>query len=745
MDQGGNATGIGNYVRQLDAAGVPAVVMCNNDIKGIDDALKLIESGSAVPHVMVHRVVKPGMDVPNYSTSPFIAARDYYDLLIPHVHNRVKLHRDKVWVQLGNELDKNRAEWIAEWAMESHLLWSSLGYRGCVINWSTGEPEPEHWRTPAMLHLLRLCAAERETLAIGLHEYSLDDNNILTGSPYLVGRYADLIDACEENGIGHPSMLITEFGWEQWSVPPTANAAAQIEGITEGWYGKYPTILGAGLWYLGTGWQGIADKVNKLIVPVTEQAKNYTAPPQVNPDPSVPPANPDESFDEFYWRRSVEEQTVSLNPDALLQSKIDAAGYNIVEGEFWDAYDNNLHAAQAGEHLQTGDRKVWITPVPAMGDPWLDPFTINNPQTDVLHGFTIAAPFARPFMLTDKFDAWRSYANNKHEGCDYDILTVAVDSTEPVLCGIKGRVVAPQPLLSGYGNHVVVEGVHRGQVVLVWYGHMDALYVAIGDEVDVGTQLGEIGDTGGNFSEHIHVNLQVPGHGLSGYVVPDVVNPEPYIAGSPQSAGQHDMGEYFLPVRGLNIAAGMHFGDIVILANSWGQGDERQQLQSKIDHVRPGGNLFSYVTKNAQYEQRWVTPSWIDLELDTSPDGTHYYEVDGHWLPRHMQLGQTFARTETVRHYRKSDCQKTNEVVWSSLLKFASYFQRHRIEDSGLEIAEVIELRWLLNGQIIEHYFYAKNLGLVAWKNNDGRHSWATEIIPRGNQNDNQMEVISCL
>ena len=66
---GGNATGIGDYVRACDAAGVPAVVMSNDDVKGVADALALIEAGSQVPHVMVFRVVRDGTEkyaVPDY-------------------------------------------------------------------------------------------------------------------------------------------------------------------------------------------------------------------------------------------------------------------------------------------------------------------------------------------------------------------------------------------------------------------------------------------------------------------------------------------------------------------------------------------------------------------------------------------------------------------------------------------------------------------------------------------------------
>jgi murein DD-endopeptidase MepM/ murein hydrolase activator NlpD len=737
-DQGGNANGIGDYVQELDALGIPAVVMSNNDVKGIADALQLINAGSTTSHVMVHRVVRAGMDVPNYNTTPAAAATEYYDLIIPHVHSMVKTNRDKVWVQLGNELDKNRSEWIAEWCLESELLWGALGYKICVINWSTGEPEPEHWRGTMMSSLLRLAYEKRDTLAIGLHEYSLTTDSIDAGYPYLFGRFQDLVLAAEELGVGHPTMLVTEFGWTHDQIPAQPQALADIAQAAQ-LYGQYPTLLGAGTWYLGQGWDNIANQVQPLIVPVTQQSKDYVAPPQLDPDPDdTTTPEPDETFEEFYWRRSVELQTVSLNPDALLQSHINTDGFNIVEGEFWDAYDNQLNAAQAGEHLQTGERRVYITPVPAAGQPWQPPSWFGEPTDDVLHGFTVAAPFGRPFRTTDYFNAPRSYGNGKHEGQDFDIFTAALDSQEAVLCGVDGIVVPPDPMLPGYGSHVVVETTHRGNRVRVWYCHLDAVYVNIGDLVRIGTHLGELGTTGNSTYEHLHLNIQVPGNGLAGYVVPDVVNPEAYVSMEPQAVGTFDIGSYLLPPNEPNrLVAGTMYGDIVILANNWGQGDERQQLQQIGD--------YSFVTKNAQYEKRLVTSQWIDLLIDTSPDGVHYYEVSGHWLPRYMRVGETYVRTETVKYYRKDNCQQTTETTWTTAIRFAAHHDQHVIADSGLVLQDVVEGRWIVDGTIEEWYLYAKNLGLVEWRNRANRHSYATEIIPFGNQHNNQMEQIPCL
>jgi hypothetical protein len=306
-----------------------------------------------------------------------------------------------------------------------------------------------------------------------------------------------------------------------------------------------------------------------------------------------------------------------------------------------------------------------------------------------------------------------------------------------VLCGVAGAVVAANPLLEGYGNHVVVETVYRGITVRVWYCHLDQLYVSIGDAVQVGTQLGELGTTGNSEFEHLHLNIQALGHGLSGYVVPDVIDPNVYVNMTPQVVGVFDIAQYLLPPNTPNrLVNGVVYGDIIILANNWGQGDERQQLQQIGD--------FSFVTKNTQYEKRLITPQWIDLTLDTSPDGVHYYTVDGHWLLRYMHIGETHVRTETVKYFRKDNCEQTSETTWTTAIKLAAHFEQHTTE-SGLVIQDVIEGRWIVDGNIEEQYWYGKNKGLIEWRNRAGKHSWATEIIPYGQQQNNQMEVISCL
>jgi hypothetical protein len=194
---------------------------------------------------------------------------------------------------------------------------------------------------------------------------------------------------------------------------------------------------------------------------------------------------------------------------------------------------------------------------------------------------------------------------------------------------------------------------------------------------------------------------------------------------------QIDMGQYFLPANG-------NYGDILILRNNWGGGDERQQLQ------RDG--QLSYVTKNSQWERRFIGENGIFLQMDSSPGDGEYYKVEGQWLPRQWRPGETFTRTERVTFFRKSDCQPVPSkpaYTSTSAIRFEKVHANFTTL-GGVTLANVIELAWIVNGAIDERYFYAPHLGLCQWEKHDGRRSWAVQRIPLGQQGNNVREVLPC-
>jgi murein DD-endopeptidase MepM/ murein hydrolase activator NlpD len=87
-----------------------------------------------------------------------------------------------------------------------------------------------------------------------------------------------------------------------------------------------------------------------------------------------------------------------------------------------------------------------------------------------------------------------------HSGVDFPAPTGT-----PVHATQAGRVVLAEPLFFA-GNAVVVD---HGLGIYTFYGHLSAIYVKAGDEVEAGTVLGEVGATGRVTGPHLHWGLSV--------------------------------------------------------------------------------------------------------------------------------------------------------------------------------------------------------------------------------------------
>ena len=302
---GGNPTGLTEFLYDLDAAGVPFVVKSVDTLTGVYDA-QMIMAQSDLPHVTIFRRSVPydgalpghNPDLPDYNKSPAAAAQEHWDY-----HKAgfpLELDPTMTWVETVNEVDKNRSEWLGQFALETAQLALADGYKWAAFGWATGEPEPYHWESPSMLEFLRLVGENPDRLAIAVHEYSLTTDEIGHWYPYLLGRFQALFQVCDEHGIPRPTILITEWGWEAFHVPEPAAALEDMAWAS--WlYAAYPEVKGAAIWYLGPGFQGIADEAQQLIAPLGEYSVSHyfaVTPGQGQIDPAlfypIPPTNYDD-------------------------------------------------------------------------------------------------------------------------------------------------------------------------------------------------------------------------------------------------------------------------------------------------------------------------------------------------------------------------------------------------------------------------------------------------------------------
>ena len=89
-------------------------------------------------------------------------------------------------------------------------------------------------------------------------------------------------------------------------------------------------------------------------------------------------------------------------------------------------------------------------------------------------------------------------------------IDIGAPTGAPIYAAAGGTVIVSRfrplsnPWFGGYGNYVVVEHPNGTQTL---YGHMSAVYVAVGAHVDQGQSIGEVGSTGKSTGPHLHFEV----------------------------------------------------------------------------------------------------------------------------------------------------------------------------------------------------------------------------------------------
>jgi len=281
---GGNAQGLGDYMRKLNDAGVPFFLKSADAAGPIYEAQQLMKANEAagrnVPHTLVFRLTDTRYEAPfyNLSLSPEEAAAVSWQLNRDNIPP--ELEKEYIWLETLNEPGRYgdngqlQIERLGRFSLATAKLAVAEGYRYGALAFSTGVPEPEDWEHPAMLEFLRYAGEHPDQVAVALHEYSLVNEFVGNGYPYLIGRFQALFDVCDKYGIPRPTILITEWGWEYDSVPQPIPALEDIAWAS--WlYAAYPQVKGAAIWYLGPQFGGIANQAQRLIAPLGDYAVSH--------------------------------------------------------------------------------------------------------------------------------------------------------------------------------------------------------------------------------------------------------------------------------------------------------------------------------------------------------------------------------------------------------------------------------------------------------------------------------------
>lgn len=289
-----------SFYQTLDSAGIPFTLKITDaapDIQVLD-----LARNSTVPHTIVYRRsvgIKGGIgvyDVPDYSLPANVAAKEHFDLHFQELPPEVVGYRDVCWIETINETNKdddNVVEWTAEFSIYHSQYWLERGFKYLCFGWAGGCPEPYHWRGQKMLDLLRYVASKPNQLGISLHEYALSKDiwngtSAADGSHWLIGRFEHLHEACDDNNIMRPRIVMTEWGWGKDEILLPGQQQRLIDYDEVGsFYAQHANIQGAAIWCLNQGdeWGAIHTKINSDIESLLQMTLNTVYPePPIWPD-----------------------------------------------------------------------------------------------------------------------------------------------------------------------------------------------------------------------------------------------------------------------------------------------------------------------------------------------------------------------------------------------------------------------------------------------------------------------------
>lgn len=713
-----------SFYQALNAAGIPFFAKRTDSLpKDAQD----IAAASTVPHTVVYRRSLPANgstppsgdpNVPDYSKPPELAGTEHWEW--HKAHFPPELDPATTWVEVMNEVDKNRAEWLAACCYQIAQEALADGYKVLFFGWSAGEPEPDHWRGYNMVRLLRLLAEHPDRLGIALHEYSYVTDNIWRLDGWLVGRFRFLFSACDELGIARPKVAMTEWGWTYQENPAVNQAMADILSVAEV-YAQYPQVLGAAVWALNEGWAGIAaNYTSKLIAPLKAATLSTTF-----PDTAVPPPPDDETLGQFLWRVGMEQTTVSLNSDAALQSAMRADGYGVTGSEKWVTYKGQRFAVQPANRYDQNAPRVYVCPVPDWGATYFlagpdAPGTSQPPLTN------------RPTMdtrITQAFGAnpanYPEWGQAGHEGVD-----IAAPLGVPYFAARAGTVVwasngrwSNPSLASAYGYNVVID---HGDC-LTHYAHARApLPVRVGQKVKAGEVIGYSGNTGASTGPHLHFAVLVkaatgrhPATKFGWFIDPTYVLRLP-APPTPPSAVVYNLLDYL-------VGDGRMYD-----VRHYTGATETFQCQTT-------DNRF-YFVKNNQWERLTYEGG---RDYDTSPGPApayaerpgayrYYHQFDpgkttAQWFLPQMRIGQQFAGTpHQVQFYYKDTGQPSaaNSGTATNVVTLAAHYDLYTFWERPL--ADVIKLQ-----TSHEAMFFARGYGLVGWEAAWGKSGYFQDVTGR--------------
>lgn len=141
-------------------------------------------------------------------------------------------------------------------------------------------------------------------------------------------------------------------------------------------------------------------------------------------------------------------------------------------------------------------------------------------QEDQIISGKLAHPFTLPHIgyISTYYSSW-------HPGID-----IASGLGLPIHPVSEGTVAEVHYDFFGLGHHVVID---HEQGFRSTYGHMDRIYVKVGDKVTEKSNLGTIGMTGQTSGPHTHLEITHNGRSINPQTILPAIEPMPFVASQP--------------------------------------------------------------------------------------------------------------------------------------------------------------------------------------------------------------------
>lgn len=402
------------------------------------------------------------------------------------------------------------------------------GFKLCVLNLSGGTPaDIEVWKQVYVPHIQRAFAGGH---IYGRHAYGGDLVNS-SGQAFDGNVERPLLEAAHLRSLGlNGGIAITELGLNAgFGFVGDAHFVDQVtryEALLE----QHSNVIGGCLWTLGDFIPGSLNaNWQTATLELADWMEQHPSPRWTPPSPTPPPGGEGRrGAPRQQYRRVYQVIHPALAEDAAFE--VFRQGLSLKRTTGWSFDDAGI-----GD-LELRTAEIYGCPA-AERQTYMEWYGQHYPGVqvafkDVVNGaqrLRLTMPLSGPYLLTSRLNDPRDYdgdgvQDDHHEGVDFAPLSMG----SKVLAAAAGTVDRVRET-DGYGKHVVLRHEDGDLTYFTWYAHLAQVDVAAGQVVSPKAPLGLVGRTGNATGDHVHFGLQVMGQGLSGFVIPDVVDPLPYL------------------------------------------------------------------------------------------------------------------------------------------------------------------------------------------------------------------------